>query len=42
MRFVIRLIDCYLLAVRYWIEGETWTDARWLAGRIVFGFRRKP
>lgn len=37
---VLKLIDTYRLAIRYWLEGDDWADAVTFAKRIVYGFRR--
>lgn len=37
---MIKLLDTYRLAVRYWLEGDDWHDAVTFAKRIVYGFRR--
>lgn len=37
---MLKLIDTYRLAIRYWLEGDDWPDAVTFAKRIVYGFRR--
>lgn len=37
---MIKLIDTYRLAIRYWLEGDDWTEAVTYAKRIVYGFRQ--
>lgn len=37
---MLKLLDTYRLAIRYWLEGDDWVGAVIFAKRIVYGFRR--
>ena len=33
--------DIYLLAIKYWLKGDTWEFAKEYAEAIVLGFRKR-
>lgn len=36
----MKLLDTYLLAIKYWLQGDDWDDAVIFAKRIVYGFKK--
>jgi len=34
-------LDIYYLAIKYWLQGDNWQDAKEYAEAIVKGFRNK-
>jgi len=32
-------LDMYILAIKYYLQGDTWEDAKIFAKRIVGGFK---
>lgn len=38
---MMKKFDMYRYAIRYWMEGDEWTDAKQLAYQIVYGFKKR-
>jgi len=39
MKTITQKIDMYRLTVVYYLQGDSWEDAKALAKRLVYGFK---